>query len=158
MTGLFCFDLSGKEVWKKDLGSYRMAMGWGTGSSPVLASNGGAILNYGNLTLSHDVLSNNQVVGDLSITVFVKIGGAWGGGLANVGTATLAVSRCAFLSNLALGADGSSGNGAGNTHGGAIANFGSATASIADRRVAMSMNSAACGARSERSFSTVRPR
>jgi outer membrane protein assembly factor BamB len=33
---LFCYDLAGKEVWKKDLGSYRMAMGWGTGSSPVL--------------------------------------------------------------------------------------------------------------------------
>ena len=109
-----------------------MTDGLANGSSPVLASNGGAILNYGNLTLLNDVLSNNQAVGDPSITVFGKIGGAWGGGLANVGTATLAVSRCAFLSNLALGADGSSGNGAGNTHGGAIANFDSATAGIAD--------------------------
>ena len=109
-----------------------MTDGVANGSSPVLASNGGAILNYGNLTLLNDVLSNNQAVGDPSITVFGKIGGAWGGGLANVGTATLAVSRCAFLSNLALGADGSSGNGAGNSHGGAIANFESARAGIAD--------------------------
>jgi outer membrane protein assembly factor BamB len=37
MTGLFCFDLDGKLVWKKDLGSYSMSLGWGTGSSPVLA-------------------------------------------------------------------------------------------------------------------------
>jgi outer membrane protein assembly factor BamB len=36
MTGVFCYDLSGKQIWKKDLGSYRMAMGHGTGSSPVL--------------------------------------------------------------------------------------------------------------------------
>lgn len=37
MTGLFCYDLTGKEVWKKDLGSYAMMAGWGTASSPVLA-------------------------------------------------------------------------------------------------------------------------
>lgn len=36
MTGLYCFDLDGKEIWKKDLGSYPMMLGWGTGSSPVL--------------------------------------------------------------------------------------------------------------------------
>ncbi len=38
MTGMFCFDMNGKEVWKKDLGSYSMQLGWGTGSSPVLES------------------------------------------------------------------------------------------------------------------------
>jgi outer membrane protein assembly factor BamB len=37
MTGVFCFDMSGKQLWKADLGSYRMAMGHGTGSSPALA-------------------------------------------------------------------------------------------------------------------------
>ncbi len=37
MTGLFCYDLDGKEVWKKDLGSFSMMAGWGTASSPVLA-------------------------------------------------------------------------------------------------------------------------
>jgi outer membrane protein assembly factor BamB len=36
MTGVFCYDFSGKLLWKADLGSYPMAMGNGTGSSPVL--------------------------------------------------------------------------------------------------------------------------
>ena len=36
MIGLFCFDYEGKIVWQKDLGSYPMMNGWGTGSSPVL--------------------------------------------------------------------------------------------------------------------------
>src|SRR5204863_2795247 len=36
MTGLFCYDLSGKLVWKRDLGSFPMAMGFGSGSSPTL--------------------------------------------------------------------------------------------------------------------------
>ena len=37
MTGLYCFDLDGKELWKKDLGTFSMMAGWGTSSSPVLA-------------------------------------------------------------------------------------------------------------------------
>jgi outer membrane protein assembly factor BamB len=37
MTGLFCYDLDGKQLWKKDIGAFPMQMGWGTGSSPVLA-------------------------------------------------------------------------------------------------------------------------
>ncbi|HEX3147525.1 MAG TPA: PQQ-binding-like beta-propeller repeat protein [Gemmataceae bacterium] len=37
MHGLYAFDFAGKEVWKLDLGSYPMAMGFGTGSSPALA-------------------------------------------------------------------------------------------------------------------------
>lgn len=36
MHGLFCYDLEGKPLWKKDLGSYKMIAGWGTASSPVL--------------------------------------------------------------------------------------------------------------------------
>jgi outer membrane protein assembly factor BamB len=37
MTGLFCYDLAGKLLWKKDLGFYRVnGPGWGTGSSPAL--------------------------------------------------------------------------------------------------------------------------
>lgn len=36
MTGLYCYDLEGKELWKKDLGSFSMMAGWGTASSPVL--------------------------------------------------------------------------------------------------------------------------
>lgn len=37
MTGLFCYDLDGKLLWKKDLGAFPMQMGWGTSSSPVAA-------------------------------------------------------------------------------------------------------------------------
>ena len=36
MTGLYCYDLAGNELWEKDLGSFPMMGGWGTGSSPVL--------------------------------------------------------------------------------------------------------------------------
>src|SRR5207253_3304255 len=36
MTGVFCYDLDGKQLWKADLGAYRTAMGHGTASSPVL--------------------------------------------------------------------------------------------------------------------------
>jgi outer membrane protein assembly factor BamB len=36
MHGLFCYDLDGKLVWKKDLGAYQTMMGQGTASSPVL--------------------------------------------------------------------------------------------------------------------------
>jgi outer membrane protein assembly factor BamB len=36
MTGVYCYDLSGKLLWSKDLGAYPMQMGQGTGSSPVL--------------------------------------------------------------------------------------------------------------------------
>ena len=35
-TGVFCYDLDGKLLWKKDLGAFPTQMGWGTGSSPVL--------------------------------------------------------------------------------------------------------------------------
>lgn len=37
MTGLYCYDLSGNLVWSKELESYPMMAGWGTGSSPALA-------------------------------------------------------------------------------------------------------------------------
>jgi outer membrane protein assembly factor BamB len=36
MHGLFCYDLEGKQLWKKDLGSFPMMMGWGTSSSPAV--------------------------------------------------------------------------------------------------------------------------
>jgi len=36
MAGLFCYDLDGRLLWKKELGSYPTQYGWGTGSSPVL--------------------------------------------------------------------------------------------------------------------------
>jgi outer membrane protein assembly factor BamB len=36
MKGVYCFDLKGNKLWSKDLGSYPMMMGYGTGSSPVI--------------------------------------------------------------------------------------------------------------------------
>lgn len=36
MTGLYCYDMDGKLLWKKDLGNFPMMFGWGTGSSPAL--------------------------------------------------------------------------------------------------------------------------
>src|SRR5262249_8148712 len=53
-----------------------MTDGLANGSSPVLASTGGGILNFGSLTLSGDVLSNNQAVGNASLGG--KAGGAVG--------------------------------------------------------------------------------
>jgi outer membrane protein assembly factor BamB len=35
-AGLYCYDMAGKLLWEKSLGSHPMMMGWGTGSSPVL--------------------------------------------------------------------------------------------------------------------------
>jgi outer membrane protein assembly factor BamB len=36
MTGLYCFDLEGKQLWSKELGSFNMMNGWGAGSSPAI--------------------------------------------------------------------------------------------------------------------------
>ncbi|MEO8271195.1 MAG: PQQ-binding-like beta-propeller repeat protein [Aureliella sp.] len=36
MMGLFCYDLDGELIWKKDLGQYPMNHEWGTSSSPAL--------------------------------------------------------------------------------------------------------------------------
>ncbi len=36
MTGVFCYDLTGKPLWTAKLGAYRTAMGHGSGSSPVV--------------------------------------------------------------------------------------------------------------------------
>jgi outer membrane protein assembly factor BamB len=36
MAGLFCYDLAGTLLWKKDLGCYRTEYGHGTGASPAL--------------------------------------------------------------------------------------------------------------------------
>ncbi len=36
MMGIFCYDLDGNELWKKDLGNYQMKNDWGTSSSPII--------------------------------------------------------------------------------------------------------------------------
>lgn len=35
MHGIYCFDLDGKQLWTKDLGSFPMMAGWGTAASPA---------------------------------------------------------------------------------------------------------------------------
>jgi hypothetical protein len=102
--------------------------GMANGSAPLRASTGGGILNFGSLTLTDDVVSNNQAVGDPRASALGRVGGAVGGGLANFGTLT--VSATAFTGNGALGADHSSGASAGNALGGAIMSV--STASISD--------------------------
>jgi outer membrane protein assembly factor BamB len=34
--GLYCYDLDGKELWSRKLGTYKTRFGWGTAASPVL--------------------------------------------------------------------------------------------------------------------------
>lgn len=36
MTGVYCYDLDGKLLWKKDMAAFNTQNDWGTGSSPVL--------------------------------------------------------------------------------------------------------------------------
>jgi outer membrane protein assembly factor BamB len=36
MTGIYCYDVSGSQLWTRELGSFPMQYGWGTGSSPIL--------------------------------------------------------------------------------------------------------------------------
>ena len=119
------FDISGGVT--VTIAGMTMIDGLANGSSPVVASTGGGILNFGSLTLSSDVLSNNQAVGDASTSPTGRVGGALGGGVANLGTATLTISSSAFTSNRTQGADGSNGASAGNALGGAILNSASAT-------------------------------
>ncbi|MCH8830153.1 MAG: PQQ-binding-like beta-propeller repeat protein [Planctomycetes bacterium] len=38
-TGMICYDMSGKEIWKKSLGTGSGVNGWGTAASPVLYKN-----------------------------------------------------------------------------------------------------------------------
>jgi len=37
--GVYCFDVEGTQLWKKELGSYPTQMDWGTASSPVIHGN-----------------------------------------------------------------------------------------------------------------------
>jgi outer membrane protein assembly factor BamB len=39
MTGIFCYDMTGKLIWEKDPGAFKTLNGWGTGSSPILYQN-----------------------------------------------------------------------------------------------------------------------
>ncbi len=35
-VGLYCYDMEGKQLWKKELGPFKTRYGWGTAASPVL--------------------------------------------------------------------------------------------------------------------------
>jgi len=99
---------------------------------PLSASSGGGIVNFGTLTLSNDVLSNNQALGATGVSsASTFLGGATGGGVANLGTLT--AIACQFINNQALGAEGNTGLVAGSGIGGGIANPPSAVeASVID--------------------------
>jgi hypothetical protein len=84
---------------------------------------GGGILNAGALTLSHVILSDNQVIGLPSASVVVD---AFGGGIFNSGTLT--VGHSSFLHNQATGGDGTAGTTGSSGLGGAIMSNGTASA------------------------------
>jgi hypothetical protein len=106
-------------------------------NSPIVPGIGGAILNGtppplspASLILSDVIVSDNQALGSASKSPLSFPGGAFGGGVANLGT--LAVNSSSFIDNLAQGGDGSSPHGAdrplaGFAGGGAITNYGMLT-------------------------------
>src|SRR5262249_34142233 len=106
--------------------------GLANGSSALLAGARGGVLEFGRPAPANVVLSNNQAVGDAGTSPTGRVGGALGGAVANLGSASLTISNSAFTANQALGADHSSGAFAGNALGGAIVSF--ATASVSDSR------------------------
>jgi hypothetical protein len=77
------------------------------------ADQGGGIDNLGSLTLSYDVLSGNQAVGDTNTSGI-------GGGVFNEAGANLSVTHCTFANNQSVG-------GVGRGWGGGIVNEGSAS-------------------------------
>jgi outer membrane protein assembly factor BamB len=44
-VGLFCYDMSGKELWSRSWGAHKTRMGWGTGASPALFKNRVFVVN-----------------------------------------------------------------------------------------------------------------
>src|SRR5262249_3518806 len=118
------FDVSGGVT--VTVSGMTMTDGVANGSSPGRARSGGGVLNFGSLTLADDVLSSNQAVGDPSTSPMGRVGAALGGAVANLGSGSLTISSSAFTGNQARGADGSSGNAAGNALGGAIFTSGAA--------------------------------
>src|SRR5262245_45937557 len=76
---------------------------------------GGGILNAGDLTLSHAVVSDNEVVGLPGTTPAVD---AFGGGILN--TTTLTVSYVTFVGNRSTGGDGNPGGPGSTALGGAL--------------------------------------
>ena len=63
MMGVFCYDLDGKELWKKDLGNFPMKNEWGTSSSPII-HNGQLFLQLDNeqksFVVAMDLATGNE--------------------------------------------------------------------------------------------------
>jgi hypothetical protein len=104
---------------------------------------GGGILNHGDLTLKHVVVSHNKAVGEatdkMSISGYDLRGAGAGGGVANLGTLTVSDSK--FEKNQALGASQSQDSKADPTDtypgvaaGGGLANLGMAQATVTSCR------------------------
>jgi outer membrane protein assembly factor BamB len=62
MTGLFCYDMEGKLLWKKDLGAFKTQNGWGTGSSPVIYNN--ILILQNDNEVSSFIAAFNSVTGE----------------------------------------------------------------------------------------------
>ena len=86
---------------------------------------GGGILNAGTLTLSHSILSDNQVIGVPGASLGAVVD-AFGGGIFNTGALT--VSHSAFVHNQSIGADGTPSSIGSSALGGAIMSGGTASA------------------------------
>ena len=119
------FDITGGTV---TIAGLTITDGLAGASAPGVASTGGGILNEAgaSLTLSNDVLSDNEAIGDPSASPLGFPGLGEGGGIANFGTLTVMASQ--FTGNLAQGGDGSSGDTyAGFAVGGGIVNWAAAS-------------------------------
>jgi hypothetical protein len=130
------FDI-GPDATDVTIAGLTIADGLADGNAPVIHSVGGGILNQGDLTLNHVVVSHNLAVGatkdKIRINQMDLTGVGGGGGVANLGTLT--VSDSTFTSNQAQGANGNKeGNFPGLAWGGGLANGGVATATITDSR------------------------
>jgi outer membrane protein assembly factor BamB len=63
-VGLFCYDLDGKLVWKKEIEPKKMRYGWGTAASPVLYQNRLYIVNdndEGSYLVALDAKTGEQI-------------------------------------------------------------------------------------------------
>lgn len=54
MVGLYCYDMEGKKVWEKNIGTFTMQANWGTSSSPILFKD--------KLIMQFDNEENSQVI------------------------------------------------------------------------------------------------
>ncbi len=113
------------QTGKVTLAGITITGGLADASSPTPASTGGGVLNYGALTLLNDVVSDNQALGDASVSPSGIPGLSAAGAIASFGILNVTTSQ--FTGNLARGGDGGRGASAGQAVGGAIGNFGSAT-------------------------------